>query len=468
MINNKNQSMTFRYCTGASSIDFNPFSDAKNLKNHGYLLLLLKPYIDKDNINDGILENYIFNEDENSLEATVSLQATWQDGTPVSSFEAAMGIAKGLTHREFNPYLRVIGTEKINEIGWEKNQYQGIEIISPIKFKIYFEGNIKNFKGVLEDILSFSTVNNIIWPVRLNSSMYPEYNPNQFDIISKYPIRSEKEKYFIKVLGHQVELCTNNEKTNYDFYFNQNDFEKYKSPQELNHNYIEKTSDNEHTFFAVFNSNSRLFATKENRANIATILRNLAFQISEVDNINISPGHFNKTEPGSHIEINWPYKTDKIPKNMSEIKISISYPSIKNKLLNLFEEKMKKNGVKIKWISIFENEKEALHADMHFMMDRVQNNRQIWIQNILKSNFIFHYLKNFPKTLAALHDLTFKSACTLPLNVKSLLLFETFVFDESSIVPIYRYFLKTFTRKNSPIVLNISENKELYFSLNKN
>jgi hypothetical protein len=468
MLNNKNQSMTLRYCTGVSKLDFYPFAEIKNWKNLGYWLLVLKPYIDKDNNNDGILENYTFSQEDNSLEATVSLKATWQDGTPVSSFEAAMGIAKGLTHREYSASIKVTGTEDINQFGWEKKNYKGIEILSPIKFKLYFEGQIENIKGVLEDALSFTTVGNIVWPVRLNSSINPGYNPNYFDIISKYPIRYENGKYAITVLGNQVELSTLNTENRYDFYFNYSDFNQYRFPNELNSDFIIHQSQNMQVFIAIFNSNSQTFEPKETRSTISSIMRNLALSLAEKENYNVSPGHFDKDESGSHKEIEWPSKMIPFPKAIHEIKIALPYPSVKSKLLNKFEEYALKNGVTIKWIDMSEEDKGALNADLQIFIDRIQCNRQIWIQNMLKSQSILNNLEKFPKTLSSLNEVTLKSASTLPLNTEALLKFEKAAFNETSIAPIFRYYLYSYTRKNSPIILNISENKELYFSLNKN
>ena len=468
MLNNKNQSMTFRYCTGVSKIDFYPFAEVKNWKNLGYWLLVLKPYIDKDNNNDGILESYTFSHEENSFEATVSLKATWQDGTPLSSFEAAMGIAKGLRHREYSASIRVTGTEDINKINWEKKNYKGIEILSPIKFKLYFEGKIENIKGVLEDALSFTTVGNIVWPVRLNSSVNPEYNPNNFDIISKYPIRFENGKYILSVLGNQVELSTINLENGYDFYFNYADFHEYKLPNELKSDFIINQSQNMQIFIAIFNSNSKVLDTKESRSSISSIMRSLALSLSENENYHIPTGHFDNEEPGAHKEIIWPNKITSFPKSINEIKIAIPYPSVKNKLLTKFEEYALKNEVKIKWIDISSDYESASKADLKIFIDRIQHNRQVWIQNMLKSNTILNCLEKFPKTLSSLNEVTLKSASTIPLNTDALLKFEKAAFDEFSIAPIFRYYLYSYTKKNSPIILNISENKELYFSLNKN
>lgn len=468
MLNNRTQSMTLRYCTGVSKLDFYPFAEIKNWKNLGYWLLVLKPYIDKDNNNDGILENYNFSEEDNTLEATVSLKATWQDGTSVSSFEAAMGIAKGLTHREYSACVKVIGTEDINKVGWEKKNYKGIEILSPIKFKLHFEGKIEKIKGVLEDALSFTTVGNIVWPVRLNSSINPEYDPTCFDIVSKYPIRYENEKYILTVLGNQVELSTLDHGNGCDFYFNYSDFNQFKLPNELSNDFIIHQSQNMQTLIAIFNSNSLTLKSKESRSTISSIMRSLALSMAEKENYYIAPGHFDKSEPGSHAEIEWPHKILPYSNSIREIKIALPYLSIKSKLLTKFEEHAAKSGITIKWIDMSTNYKELINADLQIFIDRIQSNRQIWIQNMLKSRSILNSLEQFPKTMLSLNEVTLKSASTLPINTEALLKFEQAAFDEVSIAPIFRYYLYSYARKDSPLVLNLSENKELYFSLNKN
>ena len=443
-------------------------SQIKNWKNLGYWLLVLKPYIDKDDNDDGILENYFFSESENSFEATVSLKATWQDGTPVSSFEAAMGIAKGLTHREHAASIRVAGTDDINKFGWEKKFYEGIKIISPIKFKLYFEGKIENIKGVLEDALSFSTLRNIIWPVRLNSYTNPEFDPSYFDIVSKYPIKFENGKYFLNVLGNHVELSTLSTKNGYDFYFNTSDFNQFKNQNEEALDFIINKKQNMHTFVGIFNSNSKKFESKKSRLQLASILRNIAYYLSKEENYQVTRGHFDQSEPGAQANINWPIEIDFFPQDINEIKIANPYPATKNKVMQNFEELAIKNGITIKWIDISEDFNKSLEADFQIFIARIQNNRQIWLQNILNSNSIINSLEKFPKTVYSLKEINLKSASTVPVNQHLLEKFENASFEEASIIPIFRYYLHSYSRKKLPIILNISENKEFYFSLNKN
>lgn len=468
MLNNIDKGMYLRFCTGVSKLDFYPFAEIKNWKNLGYWLLVLKPYIDKENSADGILENYTFSEAENSLEATVSLKATWQDGTPVSSFEAAMGIAKGFTHREHSTSIRVIGTEDINNIGWEKKSYKGIEIISPIKFKLFFEGKIDNIKGVLEDALSFKTLRNIIWPVRLNSFTNPEYNSGYFDIVSKYPIRFENGKYFLNVLGNQVELSTLNSKNGYDFYFNTSDYNQFKNQNEADLDFIVNKKQNMHTFIGIYNSNSKLFSTKKSRLQLSSILRNIACSLSKDENYHVPKGHFDTSEPGYQANVNWPIQLDFFPEDIKDIKIAIPYLTAKNKVLQKFEELSNKNGISIEWIDMSEDYNKSLDADLQIFIARIQNNRQIWLQNILNSNSVIFNLEKFPKTIQTLKAINIKSASTIPIKQDLLENFENSAFEEVSIIPIFRYYLHSYSRKNLPIVLNISENKEFYFSLNKN
>ena len=468
MLNNRNQAIPLNYCTGVHALDFYPFKEIKNWKNLGYWLLVLKPYIDKDNTDDGILESYSFSKENNSLEATVSLKATWLDGTPISSFEAAIGIAKGITFREIYPFVQVIGTEAINDQDWEKKNYKGIEIISPIKFRLYFESTIANTQGVLEDALSINSAGNIFWPIRINTLKSAEINPNYFDIISKYPIRIENGKYFITVLGNQVELSTLSKKNDSDFYFNTSDFIKNKLVNELKSDFIINKSQNMQTFFAAFNSNSIVFSSKEARLKIASTLRGIAALFAESNNYHITLGHFDTNEQGFYNEINWPCTIENFPNSIQEIKISSPYLSAKNKVLTKFEEYALKSGVTIKWIDTSQSAEDTLQSDIHIFIDRIQTNRQIWMQFLFQTKEMKKYLNNFTKTNKSIDNINIKSATTVPLDSNALVKFEQAAFDEVSIIPIFRYYLYSYTRKNSPIVLNISENKELYFSLNKN
>lgn len=462
------RNISYRYCTGVSKIDFYPFCEIKNLKKLGYLLLVLKPFIDRDNQQEGILENYSFDPENNSFEATVSLTATWQDGTPVSSFEAAMAIAKGITFREYSSFIRVKGTEDINKPGWETRKYEGVEIISPIKFKLYFETQIDKILGVLEEALSFTAAGNVIWPVRINSSTHKEYHPEKFDLVSKYPIRYENGCYFLNALGNQIELCTSNSHEGFDFYFNSSDFNKYKRVNETFESFNINRSQYMQTFIAIFDSKSPTFAEKDTRLAISSILRSIALTLSDNDNYYIAKSHFERNEPGDSEETQWPKKLVQIPNHIREIKISIPYGSAKNKVMLKFEQYANKSGVNISWIDKSLEENSTARADLQIFIDRIHNNRQIWLQSLLNSDSTTEYLENFPKTLNSLKEITARSAATLPVSEKELCKFELAAYTEISIVPIFRFYMHSFSRKKVPIVLNISKNKELYFSLNKN
>ncbi len=467
MFNNNEISNHFKFCTGVTKLDFYPFAEINNWKNLGYWLLVLKPYIDKDNNSDGILETYSFCEQTNSFEGTICLKATWQDGTPVSSFEAAMGIAKGLAHRRSSCSIQVKGTEEIIKFGWEKKRYSGIEIISPIKFRLYFEGDVQNFKGILEDILSFTTLRNILWPVRLNSYTHPAYDPGYFDIISKYPIKFENGKFFLSVLGNLVELATIQYKINYDFYFNTADFNQFKNEADTEANYILNKKQNMHTFVGIFSSLSKNFADINQRKKISSILRNLAAEGGDLEKIHMTHGHFDISEPGCRSDISWAKKMENFPEKITEIKIALPFFSAKNKILDKFEVEAEKNGIKIKWIDLSEENDSSLDYDLQIIIARVQGNRQIWLQNAVNSWSFLQQLEKFPLTLKALKNINLNSAATLPLKADLLEEFEKAAYQEVSVIPIFRYHLHTYSKKNLPIVLNISEHKEFYFSLHK-
>lgn len=465
MLSYKKQNTILRYCTGVTKLDFNPFTEITNWKNLGYWLLILKPYIDKDNSANGILESYKFSPEDNSFEATVSLNATWLDGTPVSSYEAAIGIAKGITYRECFSVIKVKDTENINQIGWEKNFYKGIEIISPIKFKIYFETQIENANNLLEESLSFSSVENIIWPVRLGSSTNPNYNKNNFDIISKYPIKFENNKYILNVFGNPIELATSNENREFDFYFNNTDFNNYKKLDEIKNNFNINQSKIMQTKIAIFNSKSKIFNSQEIRSVFSNILRNIALSLAEDQNYYIAPGHFDISENGYHSEAKWPCNGKQFSNTINEIKIATHQIELNSKFCAAIDKYFSKNGVVIKWVDI---NIENSNVDFQILTEIIQNGRQSWIHNILNSKFIINFIENFPKTLAVLNSIAKASSKTFPVNPEFLIAFEKATFNEGSIVPIFRHYLKYYSRKNSPIILNSSENKELYFSLNKN
>lgn len=467
MLNNKEHGGHLKFCTGVNKLDFYPFTEIDNWKNLGYWLLVLKPYIDKDKNGDGILDSYIFCQQTNSLEATVCLKATWQDGTPISSFEAAMGIAKGLAHRKNSTALQVKGTEEITKLGWEKKAYSGIEIISPIKFKLHFTGTIENMAGVLEDILSFTTLRNIIWPVRLNSFANPNYDPSYFDIVSKYPIKFQNGKYYLNVLGNTVELATLTSKANYDFYFNTADFNLLKSPAESEKDFILNKRQNMNTVVALFNSLSKNFRDLQTRSKISAILRNIAIRLSTQENLQITDGHFDISEPGYTSEICWSSKNEIFPSEINEIKILLPFLSAKNKILQTFELEAEKNGIKVTWLDSSVLGENTTDFDLQIVVARIQNNRQIWLQNIANSNNFLQCLEKFPATAKALIKINLTSASTIPIKAELLAQFEAAAFLEASFVPLFRYHLYTYSRKDLPIVLNISEFKEFYFSLQR-
>ncbi len=443
----------FQICSEVDEITFNPFERPKNWIHLVYWSLVLKPYINDEEPSESILHKYHFSPDGKTFEAEVSPKAKWQDGTPVSALEAAIGIAKGFMYRDISASVKVVGTEEINAPNFETKKYSGIKILSPNRFELTFESKVENVRGVIKEALLQGSMGNKVWPVRLN-------NGNQFDVVSRYPIKFENGRYILNVFDYKVELTTTDNCANNDFYFYDRMMEGANAKKE---DFIVNKSPMPQTMVAIFNSQSKIFKNRDDRLKIASLLRYINSSQDKDKYISV-PGHFVKGEPGFDEKYSWPDKFENFPDGIEKLTIALPNKFPKKTFdMEKLEEIAEKANVQIKWVTLYDKEEEYAGADIQYFFDRVQKGRQVWIQNMEKEPAVLDYLSHFPETLSALLEVTKTSTSIVPLNEKALKEFAKASFEEVSIVPVIRYNLFLYSKRHLPIQLKFTEDREFIF-----
>ena len=180
------------YCVPVKQFNFNPYSFINNGNHLAYYIFALKSYISTDSI-PGILEAYEFSSDGRTFTGRVSKTAVWSDGTIITPYEAALGIAKGITFRTIGGKIKVADTDRINMKDWENRKYKGIKVFGDRLFSLNLESKISNVTGVFREALSSNSRHNRLWPIRLVAGSKNKLK-TKFDLITKYPIHSFKNK----------------------------------------------------------------------------------------------------------------------------------------------------------------------------------------------------------------------------------------------------------------------------------
>lgn len=447
-------SQVVTFCVGTENIDFYPFTPMNDPRRLTLLWATTKSYISNTQSEEGILESWSFSKDGKILTAKVSKTATWQDGSQVSSKDAAFGIAKGITFRELGEKVRVSGTEKINTPGWSDRTYSGIQILGNDTFELHFEAQIENIAGVVREALSTSSRHNRMWPARLSSVKDDSYGAG-FDLVSKFPITKQGSGYFLNVDSIAVELQTVGQCKSADL----NQFVQFIKDDYSN--YTIQESHSKQTMIAVFNSGSGRLETRAQRLMVANLLRSAIGAVDPFPPQMVS-SHFVENEAGSGSNANWGPSDDTLATSkIKELKI---VPGNKNVSHNVFgkaiDKQAKDAGIKIIWLS---TDTKLADADVFLNPTRIEGGRQVWLQDLLSHSSLAGIFQKYPKTEKALTGIRQKSASTVPPDKVTLQAFDSAAFDEASIAPVGRFGLLLFSKKSSPIELAWTPQDELTF-----
>lgn len=432
-------------CTHLKTLDLDPYKPIGDGTRHSVLDVAVRDYLSQEEDFPGLLEATNFSADGTTFTGRVAADAKWQDGTPLSALEAALGIAKGLTFRPAFPLIRVVGTEKINEPGWETRSYSGIKIVDNKTFELVFDTSSKvaNRVGVIHELLSSGELSNRLWPTRLSKSSAA------FDVVSYYPMKIVDGLPSFTIDGHTVQYrfkddCKDGDITSpltIGSYLNIEDYDIALGKREM-------------VLEAYLNPNRPGLGRPEVRSNLAAWLRNaVQYPGFEKGGITIPSGHFTSDESGHRSGFTWPTtgNLQELAATRKELTLQLANKTFEtDPTLVQVKAKLQSLGIAVKWAY---REEDIKNVDILLQPASNQGKRQVWIEKITGTPLNLAFLKLHPKTHAATKAIQERSASTIPVDVELLKQFEANTFEETSIVPLFRYVTLTMSKKTSPIEL---------------
>ncbi len=428
------------YCVPIPMVDFNNYRKILDGKELAYLLFL-KPYISTDPNDLGLLEAYSFSPDGLSFSARINPSARWPDGAPLTSKEAAFGIAKGLTFRSLGQRVSVKGTSAINDPGWFKREYEGIRIKDERTFELTFDSNIENTTGVLREALSTNSRHNRLWPIRLSST-----GPvRPISVIGRFPIKYKDNVYEIEYKNRSVKFSNSSNCSNVDFSIFPGHVVGDSKRLSLSSTPSEIT--------LLLNS-TRL--KKNQRNDVAKIFRAAVDNAAPETGLRATNSFFETGETGHQHKIKWPKGTRLNNLAKAPLKIGYEIPVFKDVLGPI----LKDLGLNADFLPLPSEQQ----LDAEILASGIQNGRHVILQDILEWRNVSYYLSQAPLTYSALKNIASQSSSTLPPNEASLKNFENAALQEMAFIPIARKFPVAESKATSDICLTWTSKGELTFS----
>lgn len=450
---------TMDLCLVAPKFDVEPFKPIGDGNRHTLLNLILKDYISTDPGVPGLLDAFHFSADGVTFTGRVASDAKWRDGAPLTSREAALGIAKGLHFRPAGETIRVLGTDGINSAGWEQRSYAGVRIIDDRQFELTFDASptVANRVGVVRELLSSGELANRLWPARLGGkSALPDDGLGDF--VSPYSFRASGKEILLTVGKHVVRLHLDGACTNPDFttsaaphsYTSLDGYEVTKSGRDM-------------ALLAMFNSSRPGLTKKEERAQLGSWLRYVVDHANlESKGARLARAHFEKMESGYSANVQWNAQPE-LYFSRKAIRILAGNKSIpKIREGAAIEAAASAKGLKIEWVY---RGTDPVEVDVVLHPGAVRGGRQVWLEAALTYPLLKDFVPRYPKTDKALAAIRERSASTIPVDAALLSAFEAATLEENSIVPISRYWGFSLSRKGLPVKYAFLESGRAFLSI---
>lgn len=444
-------SRSLLYCLPTDKISASPFEPLNDPTKLFYLFVLTKPYLATDG-NDGVISRWQFSPDGLTLRAEVSPSAKWSNGRRVSAREAALGIAKGMLSKSIGSKVKIVGHEVLARDGWETGSPVGMKILSEYSFELKFVSQVKNVSGLLREALSVSSRPSRMWPVRLESGEGSKQLKVVDDFVSPFPIlKLSTDRAEINVHGHRVVLKAG-ECEGGDFY-------GYGVPAGQYSRFHASKSHGEQAILATFNIGRSAFSTAAKRALAGSWLRDL-FKEDLGDGLRSVPGHFLVGEPGYRPGVEWGKSEQAPSERRLTILLGTQWPS-NAPVRARIEEGARKAGVALRWkewTGVIDED-----FDVKIAGSRIQKGRALWAQGMLDNLFFGSTVKAFSTTLTAMKKVRTASGATVPVDNEMLQNLDSALVSEQSIIPLGRYVVNVFSKKDIPIQLVFTAEDELSF-----
>lgn len=459
----KKAAEVLRYCVPSATVNLYPYRIFESGYDMAYLTALTRSYISTDPNEPALLSKWQFSPDGHVLRAEVSPTAIWTDGTALTPREAALGIVRGFQYRPIGARVHVAGDKALKGAGWQTASVDGLKIIDGKTFEIHFDSDIKNLSGAVRDAISTNSRQNRVWPARLSlvNGRGNDYG-DKMDLISKLPLASQEKKLgvAIKVGTHVVAITSKTECLKEgDFYLYSNEIYDHLA------DFTASLNNGEQTVYALINGTNTDLRTRGARRALAGWILQAYAAADKNDAFQPIYAHFRDGEPGSGTgSVNW---SDLLAKPTKVTPTTISWAA--NNALDphhpvrrLIEEHAKRTG---KTASFRRIETKDVRSDAHFLVEssRVEQGRQIWMQDAAASPFYKQFLAAFPATTAGLKTVAEKSSATIPVDNVTLRAFDKAASEEVSVIPLGRVRVPLYSRKTSPVEVVFTKADEITF-----
>lgn len=427
---------TLQYCVPVAKFDLNPFREIKDGKELAFLILL-SPYISPNPNDHAILEAYEFSPDGKTFTGKINSNTRWPDGSPLSSKEAALGIAKGFLFRPIGERVKVVGSEALHQ----KDTCPGIKIIDEKTFELKFESSIENLTGAVREALSAGSRHNRVWPVR-KSNQSP-----QLEFIAKNPEVQSDESPTLAAEGKKILFAAASKCTSADFTL-------YPDLIKADLNAYTKKRNNKPQAITL-QLNTTALNLKVRKA-LASWVRKAFSTLPKTADIEGTPSFFLEGEPGYKMNSSWDEKNNLKLLKGTPLKLGVEIPAFKA----ILAEAAKQDDLDLTLLD-FPLKDGSAHGQV--LSSGIHDGRQIILQDILKWNFAGDFLKSAPKTIESLKSIAKRSASTVPPDTSTLQKFENAAKKEYSLIPIGRRYVSAYSKKNLAIHLDWTTSGELIF-----
>ena len=427
-----------KYCVPVARIELNPFREIRDGKDLAYLMLL-KSYISRDAGQDGLLSKYEFSPDGKTFTAEVSANAFWPDGSRLKSTEAAEGIARGLLFRAIGQRVEVSGARMAKSGDWVSGHIEGVTILSPSMFQLKFASKIDNLTGIVREALSTNSRHNRVWPVK---------KTNGFDqVIGKHSIKNRLHGPVIQFGTQLILIAAKQDCSTFDFSIYPEASDESKT------SFIQTRGPEPQSISLELNTSTLDLSTRSSL--IAWVRGAFSYRQSSIE-IESAKSFFLRGEAGYVPEFTWTDKPNLESLRRKKIKIGYLIPA----LANIVKQAAARDHLSIELLDLTGADKPT---DARMQSSGMENGRQVVLQDILETPTALEYLKNAPLTLKSLRDIQLKSASTVPPDATTLKTFESNAMAESSMAPLARRYVVTYSRQQLPFQLIWQDTGELDF-----
>jgi hypothetical protein len=421
------------FCTQAKNVDFNL---DEQVSQPGFVrYTFARPLIGPE----GVIDKIHFSPDGKTVEAVIKSNLVFAlSKEKVTARDVANSIAVSAIVR-WGKGIFPEGSDQFEPKQLWNVSVPGIEIKSEIAFKLRLHSPSQslNITGRLNDLLSSSV------PSRKGSLIVGKPYKGGWDFVSLYPVvKKDSRRLSVLVNGHIVEIRSSNDRcSNADFY-------DYGPPNLEDYDFSK--SDYAMPRMAILNTNKH---SLESRIYIASILRRAVrkFKIASMD-IKLENSHFRPTEAKGDLQVDWAsydqtvYRGKKHKSLVAVIPASLIAYADARKYADFLITSFKDEGInlKIEWSDF---PPKFLHQDFGFFAFAVAKGRPKWVEGTLSILGLMDPLKNAKNTTQQLNKCYENASATIPINDKDLKDLDLALYQEASIVPLYREFGKVYTKR---------------------